>query len=103
MKAWILEKQSNIDEKPLKLADVPLPVPDKQEVRIKVLACGICRTDIHIAEGDLALKKSPLILGHEIVEIRSAFPGFTAPAGDANSACKERIITALILNAQAGM
>jgi len=60
MKAWILEKQSNIDEKPLKLADVPLPVPDKQEVRIKVLACGICRTDIHIAEGDLALKKSPL-------------------------------------------
>ncbi len=69
MKAWILEKQSNIDEKPLKLTDVTLPVPDKREVRIKVLACGICRTDIHIAEGDLALKKSPLILGHEIVGV----------------------------------
>jgi len=67
MKAWILEKQSNIENKPLRLSDVPLPVPGEKEVRVKIQACGICRTDIHIAEGDLPLKKSPLILGHEIV------------------------------------
>jgi propanol-preferring alcohol dehydrogenase len=67
MKAWILEKQSKIEQKPLTLADVPVPHPGEQEIRVKVQACGICRTDIHIAEGDLPLKKSPLILGHEIV------------------------------------
>lgn len=69
MKAWILEKQSNIEERPLRLADVPLPHPGNQEIRVEVQACGICRTDIHIAEGDLPLKKSPLILGHEIVGV----------------------------------
>jgi propanol-preferring alcohol dehydrogenase len=67
MKAWILENQSHIENRPLKLTDVPLPQPDHQEIRVKVQASGICRTDIHIAEGDLPLKKNPLILGHEIV------------------------------------
>jgi len=67
MKAWILEKQSKIEERPLKLATLPLPLLGDREIRVKVQACGICRTDIHIAEGDLPLKKSPLILGHEII------------------------------------
>ncbi|MBN1472497.1 MAG: alcohol dehydrogenase catalytic domain-containing protein [Syntrophaceae bacterium] len=67
MKAWILEKQSKIEDRPLKLVDMPAPLPGKHEIRVKIQACGICRTDIHIAEGDLPLKKSPLILGHEIV------------------------------------
>lgn len=69
MKAWILEKQSKIEEKPLKLTNMENPRPDNHEIRVKVQACGICRTDIHIAEGDLPLKKSPLILGHEIVGV----------------------------------
>jgi propanol-preferring alcohol dehydrogenase len=69
MKAWLLEKQSQMEEKPLRLADVPMPLPDSHEIRVKVQTCGICRTDIHVAEGDLPLKKSPLILGHEIVGI----------------------------------
>jgi len=67
MKAWILEKQSNIEDRPLKLVDVPTPDPGHKEIQIKIQACGICRTDIHIAEGDLPMRKSPLILGHEIV------------------------------------
>jgi len=49
------------------LIDVPKPQPGDQEIQVKVQVCGICRTDIHIAEGDLPLKKSPLILGHEII------------------------------------
>jgi len=69
MKAWILEKQAPIENRPLKLKEVPTPKPGAGEIRIKNVACGVCRTDIHIVEGDLPLKKSPLILGHEIVGI----------------------------------
>jgi propanol-preferring alcohol dehydrogenase len=69
MKAWVLENQAPIEDKPLKLLDIHTPHPKKNEVRIKVLNCGICRTDIHIAEGDLPLRKSPIILGHEVVGI----------------------------------
>jgi propanol-preferring alcohol dehydrogenase len=69
MKAWILEKQAPITEKPLRLAEVPTPHAGDGEIRIKILVCGICRTDIHIAEGDLPLRKSPLIPGHEIVGV----------------------------------
>jgi propanol-preferring alcohol dehydrogenase len=69
MRAWILEEQAKIEERPLKLVEVPTPHPQDGEVRLRVLVCGVCRTDIHIAEGDLPLKKSPIILGHEIVGI----------------------------------
>ena len=69
MKAWILEKQAPIENKPLKLKKIPTPKPGASEIRITNVACGVCRTDIHIVEGDLPLKKSPLILGHEIVGI----------------------------------
>ncbi len=69
MKAWVLEEQDRIENKPLKLVDLPEPQPKPGQVQIKVLFCGVCRTDIHIAEGDLPLKKSPIILGHEVVGI----------------------------------
>jgi propanol-preferring alcohol dehydrogenase len=69
MKAWILENQASIEERPLKLIEVPTPHPKDDEVRLKILVCGVCRTDIHIAEGDLPLRKSPIILGHEIVGV----------------------------------
>ena len=69
MKAWILEHQAPIEEKPLVLKELPDPEPKAHEIRIKNVACGVCRTDIHVAEGDLPLKKSPLILGHEVVGI----------------------------------
>ncbi len=69
MRAWILEEQTSVEQRPLKLVEVPTPRPQDDEIRVKVVACGVCRTDIHIAEGDLALKKSPIILGHEVVGI----------------------------------
>jgi propanol-preferring alcohol dehydrogenase len=69
MKAWILEKQAKVEEKPLRLGEIPTPHPKDNEIRVKIYACGICRTDIHIAEGNLPLRKSPLILGHEIVGV----------------------------------
>ena len=69
MRAWILEKQAKIENKPLKLVDVPVPQAKTGYIRIKVIVCGVCRTDIHIAEGDLPLKKTPVILGHEVVGV----------------------------------
>jgi propanol-preferring alcohol dehydrogenase len=52
---------------PLRPSDLPEPTPGPGQVRIRVRACGVCRTDLHIVEGDLARPKLPLILGHQIV------------------------------------
>lgn len=51
----------------LKRADLPLPVPAPGQVRIKVEACGVCRTDLHVVDGDLKHPALPLVPGHEIV------------------------------------
>jgi len=67
MKAWVLEQPGPIEAGPVKLVDLPLPEPATGQVRLRVLACGLCRTDLHIAEGDLPLHRSPVVLGHEIV------------------------------------
>lgn len=53
----------------LHLESVPIPQPLPQQVLIKVLACGVCRTDLHIVDGELTSAKFPLILGHQIVGI----------------------------------
>lgn len=65
MRAMVLEKVGA----PLVLKDVPCPSPDPFEVLIKVSVCGICRTDLHIVDGELPHLKLPLILGHQIVGV----------------------------------
>jgi propanol-preferring alcohol dehydrogenase len=55
--------------KPLALADVDVPRPDEDQVLIRVSACAVCRTDLHIVDGELADAKVPLIQGHQIVGI----------------------------------
>jgi propanol-preferring alcohol dehydrogenase len=52
---------------PLRPADVPIPTPGPDQVLIRVRACGVCRTDLHVYDGDLPNPKLPLILGHEVV------------------------------------
>ncbi len=52
---------------PLVLRDIPSPVPNSDQVLIKVIACAVCRTDLHIVDGELTEPKIPLVLGHEIV------------------------------------
>lgn len=69
MRAWILDRQMPIEDGPLELAEIPRPNPKAHEIRVKVSVCGICRTDLHIAEGDLPLRNTPLVLGHEIVGV----------------------------------
>ncbi len=63
MRAMVLEKAKT----PLRLADIPIPRPGLGQVQIKVQACGVCRTDLHIFDGELTEPKLPLVLGHQIV------------------------------------
>jgi len=63
MKAMVLEKQGQ----PLEHHEVPVPEPGPDQVLLRVHACGVCRTDLHIVDGDLTEPKLPLILGHQIV------------------------------------
>jgi len=53
--------------KPLELRELPIPVPGEGEVLVRVSACGICRTDLHVVDGDLAEPKLPLVPGHQVV------------------------------------
>jgi propanol-preferring alcohol dehydrogenase len=52
---------------PLRIAEVPVPTPTPDQILIKVAACGVCRTDLHVFDGELPHPKLPLVLGHEIV------------------------------------
>ncbi|HMJ04620.1 MAG TPA: zinc-dependent alcohol dehydrogenase family protein [Chthoniobacterales bacterium] len=63
----ILSQQRAVEEAPLQMTEMPEPRAGLREVRVKVNVCAVCRTDIHIAEGDLALHKTPVIPGHQIV------------------------------------
>ncbi len=69
MKAMLLRRQAPITEHPLEAADLPTPVPGTREVLIGVRACGVCRTDLHVIEGDLEARKLPLVPGHQIVGV----------------------------------
>lgn len=63
----VLESHAAIESAPLRYLEVPIPEPGEQEIRVKVSACGICRTDLHVIEGELPTQKLPLIPGHQIV------------------------------------
>ena len=66
MKACVLEKIAPAEERPLIAREVDQPAPGDGEILIRVKACGICRTDLHVVEGELPQKLSPLIPGHQI-------------------------------------
>src|SRR2546426_8202069 len=68
MRAMLLDAPG----RPLRLADHPRPEPGPGQVLLSVRACGVCRTDLHVADGDLPNAKLPLILGHEIVGMVAA-------------------------------
>jgi alcohol dehydrogenase, propanol-preferring len=67
MRAWVLQKPRPVAQKPLVLSELPLPEPGPMEVRLKVLVCAVCRTDIHIVQGEIPLPKLPIIPGHQAV------------------------------------
>lgn len=67
MKAMVLEKIAPVNQKPLKLEEVPTPQPGEEEIQIKIKVCGVCHTDLHTVEGELPEVKLPIIPGHQIV------------------------------------
>jgi propanol-preferring alcohol dehydrogenase len=67
MKAQVLRRQAPIGERPLQYCDVDAPEPASGEIRIRVSACAICRTDLHVIEGDLPGAELPLVPGHQAV------------------------------------
>jgi len=63
VRAMVLDKPGQ----PLRATDLPAPIPGKGQVLIKVHVCGLCRTDLHVVDGDLTQPKLPIVPGHQIV------------------------------------
>jgi propanol-preferring alcohol dehydrogenase len=80
MRAAVLQAQRPVEERPLALQDRPVPEPGPGDVRLRVLACGVCHTDLHIAEGDLRARRLPIIPGHQIVGVVERAGGGVDPA-----------------------
>lgn len=69
MRSWIVDRPSPIDTGPLRLIEREEPTPGRGEIRVRVRVCGVCRTDLHLAEGDLAPHHDAVVPGHEVVGI----------------------------------
>jgi propanol-preferring alcohol dehydrogenase len=72
MKACVLQSPAPIETNPLQYQDLPKPAPSGTQVLVRVNACGICRTDLHVIEGELTQRKSPIIPGHQVVGVIEA-------------------------------
>lgn len=71
-KLWRTSVPGSVDDSPLNLCDEPRPVPTSGELLIAVQACGVCRTDLHVVEGDLPVHEPHVVPGHEIVGVVAA-------------------------------
>jgi propanol-preferring alcohol dehydrogenase len=69
MQACVLQKPAKVETNPLACIDVPAPQPASGEVLVRVNYCGVCRTDLHVVEGELPPGKSPVIPGHQVVGV----------------------------------
>lgn len=67
MRAWVVHEPGSVDTGPLGRVERAVPEPGPGEVRVRVRTCGVCRTDLHLAEGDLAPRAPDVVPGHEVV------------------------------------
>ena len=67
MRAWQVRRPGPMSTSPLTLATVPVPEPCPGELLVAVRACGVCRTDLHVTEGDLPVHRPHVTPGHEVV------------------------------------
>jgi alcohol dehydrogenase, propanol-preferring len=67
MRAWVVEHPRAIDREPLRYIEKDVPAPRAGELLVRVLACGVCRTDLHVSEGDLPVHRARVVPGHEVV------------------------------------
>ncbi|WP_378101394.1 zinc-dependent alcohol dehydrogenase family protein [Cellulomonas sp. T2.31MG-18] len=76
VQAWVVQRPGPMSSGPLVRATVPDPEPGDGQLRVRVEACGVCRTDLHLAEGDLAPRRPRTVPGHEVVGVVDALgPG----------------------------
>lgn len=76
MRAQVLRTQAAIERAPLRLEERAAPAPGPGEILVRVTACGVCRTDLHVVEGDLPLVRSPIVPGHQVVgRVERSGPG----------------------------
>jgi propanol-preferring alcohol dehydrogenase len=69
MKACVLHSADAVEKNPLEFTSAPDPKPGKGDVLVRVKVCGVCRTDLHVVEGELPPRKSPIIPGHQVVGV----------------------------------
>ncbi|WP_445527682.1 zinc-binding alcohol dehydrogenase family protein [Streptomyces cyslabdanicus] len=69
MRAWTVTDPRPVEEGPLRLTSKPVPVPGDDELLVHVRACGVCRTDLHVTEGDLPVHRPGVTPGHEVVGV----------------------------------
>src|SRR6266545_3816434 len=67
MRAWVVDTPGPVASHPLVRVERGVPDPGPGELRVRVAACGVCRTDLHLAEGDLAPRHRQVVPGHEVV------------------------------------
>lgn len=67
MHAWVVDETKPIEKQPLRYLEKPIPRPGAGELLVKVAACGVCRTDLHVTEGDLPVHRDHVVPGHEVV------------------------------------
>jgi alcohol dehydrogenase, propanol-preferring len=84
MTAWVVEEPGPVDGAPLVRVERPVPEPGPGQVRLRVRTCGVCRTDLHLTEGDLAPRRPLVVPGHEVVgTVDARGPGSTRwPEGE---------------------
>lgn len=89
MRAMQLSAPAPVAHSPLRFVTLPVPQPGPGQLLLKVLACGVCRTDLHIVEGELPLHRSPVVPGHQVVAEVVAFgdgAGGIPPGGEIGAA-----------------
>lgn len=69
MRAMVLSRCGPVENAPLRLQERPVPKPAAGEVRVRVRACGVCRTDLHVVEGELPDLRLPIVPGHQVVGV----------------------------------
>lgn len=79
MRAWVVRQQRPMADRPLELVDRPAPEPGTGELLVRVRTCGVCRTDLHVAEGDLPVRRPQVVPGHEVVGVVESGAGEFRP------------------------
>jgi alcohol dehydrogenase, propanol-preferring len=72
VRGWVVDRPGPVATGPVRRVDLPDPVPGPGQVRVRVRCCGVCRTDLHLAEGDLPPRRHGVVPGHEVVGVVDA-------------------------------